>query len=463
MRNFTIALMNDLTGRINAFKNKRMLVVGDIMLDRWTFGRVTRISPEAPVPIIEKTAEKTTLGGAGNVANNLAALGARVYLAGVVGDDTNKKSIMDLLKEKKIGRDAVLVHATRRTTEKHRIVSENSHQLFRLDIESTERLEAGEERRLFKLITPLIKKSDAVILSDYGKGVFSREFARDLIAACKKAGKTVLADFKPKNKKYFLEADVISPNLNEGREMTGLERAQDVGTRLTKDFRAHVVLTRGGDGLSVFRRGAKAYNVPGKKIKVFDVSGAGDTTIAVLALGLVSGLGIETAALLANEAGAIVVQKPGTATLSIEELASAFKISTHVENVDIVPKVWGYEKWLENNDKYCCKILSVKKGYQCSLHYHKSKDETFVVTEGHVRLELGKEVLHLRPGAFVRIPPNTHHRFTGIENSLIMEVSTHHDEADSYRLEESKKVSPTRPRTSEPRSRKNTRRSRRRA
>ena len=144
--------------------------------------------------------------------------------------------------------------------------------------------------------------------------------------------------------------------------------------------------------------------------------------------------------ILANEAGAIVVQKPGTATLSREELASTVEGKNHVESVKMIPKLWGYEQWIENNEKYCCKILALNKGYQCSLHYHKNKDETFLVTAGHVRLELGDEVMHLRPGSFVRVLPNTPHRFAGIEDSLITEISTHHEDSDSYRIEESRKM-----------------------
>ncbi len=112
----------------------------------------------------------------------------------------------------------------------------------------------------------------------------------------------------------------------------------------------------------------------------------------------------------------------------------------NIDNVAIVPKLWGYEKWLENNDKYCCKILSLNKGYQCSLHYHKNKDETFLVTKGRIRLELGSETMLLDKGDFVRVLPGTQHRFAGIENSLIIEMSTHHEDKDSYRIEKSRKM-----------------------
>lgn len=114
----------------------------------------------------------------------------------------------------------------------------------------------------------------------------------------------------------------------------------------------------------------------------------------------------------------------------------------NISDVTIVPKLWGYEKWLENNEKYCSKVLSLNKGFQCSLHYHKNKDETFLVTKGHVRLELGDQVLDLTEGDFVRVAPGTPHRFAGLEDSFIMETSTHHEEDDSYRIEESRKMDP---------------------
>lgn len=433
--------MENLLESIKGFKEKHILVIGDIILDRWTFGTVSRLSPEAPVPVIEKTGHTLTLGGAANVAHNLSALGASVSLAGIIGNDNNGSEVLGLLINKKITTDGIYIQKNRPTTEKHRIVSGDNHQLLRLDFEVQTGLNAEEEEKFFDLISPLIDTSDAVVFSDYAKGVFSRELAQRIIAKAKRLGKITLADFKPKNKHFFYGVDVIKPNLAEGEAMTGLHNPEEIGKQLVQDFDAYVVLTRGGGGISVFKRGdAEEFYVPGKKIKMFDVSGAGDTAIATLALGVASGLSVQTAVMLANEAGAIVVQKPGTSTLTSEELASAFKIDTHVETVNIVPKLWGYEKWIENNEKYCCKILSLNRGYQCSLHYHKNKDETFMITQGHVRLELGDEVLHLRPGSFVRVPPGTPHRFTGMEDSLIMEISTHHEESDSYRIEESKKV-----------------------
>lgn len=433
--------MDNILDSIKSFREKNILVVGDLMLDRWTFGRISKLSPEAPVPVVEKTHQTLTLGGAANVAHNIAALGAHVGIAGVIGNDHNGSEILTLLINKKIPTDGIYIQKNRPTTEKHRIVSGENHQLLRLDLETTDNLSEEDEDKFYRNLYPLLEACDAVILSDYAKGVFSRGLAQRILAEAKRLEKITLADFKPRNKSFFYGADIISPNLEEGRRMTGFHDSREVGVQLVRDFNAYVVLTRGGDGISAFKTSdAEEFHVPGKRIKVFDVSGAGDTAVASLALGLASGLSVQSAVMLSNEASAIVVQKPGTATLTADELASAFKIDTHIENIDIVPKVWGYEKWIENNVKYCCKILSLNRGYQCSLHYHKEKDETFMVTQGHVRLELGDEVLHLRPGSFVRVPPGTHHRFTGMEDSLIMEVSTHHDEADSYRIEESRKA-----------------------
>ena len=433
--------MPSLQEAIGKFKDAKVAVLGDVMLDHYTFGEVERISQEASVPVVVRKSEKFTLGGAANVAHNLATLGATVWLGGTVGDDQAGALVLKLLRDKNIDAGAVVTLAGRPTIEKHRIIAGESHQLLRLDIEENNHLTSGEEARCCGLIAPVMKKCDVVIFSDYGKGYFSQPFAQEIIALAKAEKKLMLADFKPKNRRCFVGVDAVSPNLTEAREMTGLHEVEEIGPRLVAEFNAHVIVTRGGEGVSLFRReSASHHHVPGKKIKVFDVSGAGDTAIATLALGLTVGLDLEDAVTLANEAGTIVVQKPGTATLSREELASVLRNDNHVEGVAIVPKVWGYERWIENNEKYCCKVLGLKKGYQCSMHYHKNKDETFLVTEGHVRLELGSDVMHLRPGSFVRILQNTPHRFAGIDDSLIIEVSTHHEDSDSYRIEESKKM-----------------------
>jgi rfaE bifunctional protein kinase chain/domain len=431
--------MEHLRRAIKQFAGKGILVVGDIMLDQYTYGEVTRMSPEAPVPILHKLEENFVLGGAANVANNAAALGARVTLCGFVGDDSRKTKILELLKKNRISAAGVLDFTTRPTILKHRLVAAG-HQLLRVDDEVVKSLDTDEEDRLITTVKRLLPACEAIIFSDYAKGALSERAVAEIIKLGKKGHKLIVADLKPSNKKIFYGVDVITPNVKEGMEMTGSITLEEIGPQLVKDFNASVVLTMGENGIYVFEKAKPAKHLPSRKVKVFDVSGAGDTVVAVVALGMVCDLNLAEAAHLGNLAGEIVVQKFGTATLSAEELLSALVSHHDVSAVEVVPKVWGFEKWLENNDKYCSKLLSLNKGYQCSLHSHKVKDEMFLITKGHVRLELGDKVLHLRENNYIRIPPGTVHRFTGMENSEILEISTHHEEADTNRFEESKKI-----------------------
>jgi len=429
---------NNINRVILSFVNKKILVVGDVMLDWYVFGEVERISPEAPIPILKKTSEKFVPGGAGNVAYNLASLGATVVIVGLVGNDQSKDILIKLFKEKKINTH-LYTHNTSSTILKQRFVVKNQ-QLFRVDQEVPFHLNSKEENVLLTLIKKEIKSCDGMIFSDYAKGFFTKSLVRKLLKFAKISKKLVVVDIKPKNKNLFRGVDLITPNLKEAYEMTRENDVYKAGKALVKYYKTDIVITRSEEGLTIFKKNGSYIDIPAKKIALADVSGAGDTTVAVLTLSLVSGLTLDEAGMLANYAGGIVVQKPGTATVMREELESVVQKEHHLEEVEIVPKLWGYEKWLENNEKYCSKLLSLKKGYQCSLHYHKIKDEMFLVTKGHVRLELGKRVIHMREGNFVRIPPRALHRFRGIEDSDILEISTHHSEEDSYRLEESRKV-----------------------
>ena len=425
---------------LEQFSQKKILIIGDVMLDRYTIGTIARISPEAPVPVLQKTDEKFILGGAANVANNIAALGAKPILFGIIGADNSGEIFLKLLKKSNIGTSGILVDKTRPTTVKHRFVVGENHQLLRVDEEVSFHLASAGEAKLLEGLRRQIKTCDGIIFSDYAKGLFSEGLIKKILLLARDAQKMIVADIKSVNKKMFLGVDVITPNISEGQQMTGLSEVSEIGENLATSLSANIVLTRGQDGISVFNKNGERTDIAPKKVKVFDVSGAGDTVISTLILGMTSGLSLENAARVANNAGSLVVQKPGVATLSLEELQASLVDEGHVELVDTVPKLWGYEKWLENNDKYCCKLLSLKKGYQCSLHKHKVKDEMFFIMQGHVRLEVGKKVLHMLPGSFVRITSGVLHRFRGIEDSIIIEVSTHHEDSDSYRVEESRKV-----------------------
>lgn len=424
---------------IKNFSKKRILVIGDIMLDHYVFGEVARISPEAPIPVLKKVREEYMPGGAGNVASNLSSLGAKVWVAGIVGNDHAFLTLKKMFKEKKINFEAVLVNPDKPTITKERFVSRDQHML-RLDTEETTMLPPSDEKKFEVMIKKVLKNCDGIIFSDYAKGCFSKRLAQSIIKIAKKSKKPVFADIKPQNKDYFRGVKVITPNLKEALEMTGEKEVYKAGKKLQDFYKTDIVITKSQDGISIFKKNGKVIDVPTKSVTVLDVSGAGDTFISAQVLSFLSGLSLEDSGIVANAAGTIVVQKPGTAVINQEELVSAIETHNHTESIDAVPKLWGYEKWLENNDKYCCKLLSINKGYQCSLHYHKEKDEMFFVTKGHVRLESDGEVIHMRAGNFARILPGTKHRFRGIEDSMIIEVSTHHEESDSYRIEKSRKV-----------------------
>ena len=435
--------MSNLSEAVKSFKDKRVLVVGDLMLDQYTHGEVKRISPEAPVPVLTKTEDKFIPGGAANVANNLASLGAKVSLSGVVGEDVTRDKLLALLENSGVNTDLVITVPDRPTTLKRRFVTGGTQQLLRVDEEVSINLSADEEKHLLSLIEDKIAEFDAVIMSDYIKGVFSENVAKKLIEWAKRHGEVVVGDLKPPSKVGFKGADVLTPNTKEAFEMSGETNVDKAGRALVEYFGSDILMTKGAEGMSIFLKNGERQDITTKKIKVYDVSGAGDTAVAALTLGLISGLNLKDSALIANCAAGVVVQKPGTATLSAEELLASLDEEHHIEDIAKVPKLWGYEKWLENNEKYCSKILVLNKGFQCSLHYHKIKDEMFIVLRGHVRLEIGDKVLHMKEGHYVRLEPGTVHRFRGIEDSEILEVSTHHMEDDSYRLEESRVVEET--------------------
>ncbi len=427
----------DAVSHVESFRTRRVLVIGDVMLDQYTFGQVTRVSPEAPVPVIHKTGESYILGGAANTAHNLRALGAAVSVVGVVGKDSERNTVISLLKKLGITQDLVAVDS-RPTTVKHRFVS-GAHQLLRMDKEEVTPLASSDQVRLQKRIVALIPEVDVVVISDYAKGCISKKIAAVIIKTARKYKKPVMVDTKPGNKELYVGVTVVTPNMAEGMAMTSKRSVVDIGRALTKQFQSAILLTRGADGMSLFLRQGKTIHIPTDEQRVIDVTGAGDTVLAALSLGVASGLSLEMAARVANIAAGIVITKPGTAVVVLEELLSALEGVAHTAQVKKHEKIWGFEQWLENNDKYCCKILKLNKGYQCSLHYHAVKDEMFLVTKGRVRMEVDGKIKHMHVGNFVRILPGVKHRFMGIEDSEIVEVSTHHEEDDSHRIEKSRK------------------------
>ena len=301
-------------------RGKRVLVVGDVMLDEWVWGRVSRISPEAPVPVVAVHDHSYTLGGAGNVASNLRAVGAHVSFAGAVGDDAEGRRLLNLFDAQGVERSAVIALDDRPTTRKTRIVAHNQ-QVVRADWESAEPLGASDRARMCALVAKLAREHDAVVLSDYAKGLFSR----DLVEAAS-ASPIVTADPKPKNMDLFAGVTCVAPNVGETANATGIAIRDDAGldragsVLLERLGCRYVVVTRGEKGMAFFDSRGERLHIPAVARTVFDVSGAGDTVIAVLTVALAAGAEAALAVQLANFAAGAVVEKLGTATASPDEI-----------------------------------------------------------------------------------------------------------------------------------------------
>lgn len=432
----------DLLKKIDFLKNKRVLVLGDVMLDDYEYGEVSRISPEAPVQVVKFTNSKKVLGGAANTANNLSALNAEVYLLGIVGNDIHSKILIDCLKDSGINPEGIIIDETRPTIVKKRIVS-GKNQLLRIDYEVKKFIDGEIQNKLKEFFQNKISLVDAVVISDYDKGLITPELIKYVIALSNECNKPTVLDGKSKHLDSFRNVTLVTPNLKEANEMSGIEDdVEKMGKLLVEKLNANIFLTRGEDGISVFEKTGKITHVPTKKVPVYDVTGAGDTVVAVAALGLASGMAFEEIAEIANVAGRIVVQKPGTATVTLDELKATIDSINVRESHERYEKIWGREEWIVNLEGagYCGKKLILNKGYQCSIHYHKEKDEVFYISKGYVLMIIdGKECL-MKPDSRIRIEPGTRHRFIGLTDSEIIEISSHHKEDDSYRDEPSGKV-----------------------
>jgi len=300
-------------------KKANVLVIGDVMLDRYWFGDASRISPEAPVPVVLFRMERASAGGAANVARNCAALGARTRLLSVVGDDADGDTLRKILEN-----DGVEVNFHRdssiRTTQKLRVIGGHQHQLLRIDFEtspSKEMLKAKLDD--FKASLP---SADAVILSDYGKGGLMH--IKRMILWAREAGKKVLVDPKGVDYSRYEGAHVMTPNRVELRQIVGGWKSEADLERRAQKLRRQLelealLLTRGEEGMSLYRKG-RVFHVKAEKREVYDVSGAGDTVIAALATMLASGVAMEKAVRIANRAAGIKVMKFGTAAVSRSEL-----------------------------------------------------------------------------------------------------------------------------------------------
>ncbi|MEW6306159.1 MAG: D-glycero-beta-D-manno-heptose-7-phosphate kinase [Verrucomicrobiota bacterium] len=320
-----------------AVQRTRVLVVGDVMLDQFIWGRVARISPEAPVPVVEFERESFMPGGAANVARNLTALGARADLLGVIGRDVAAGQLCKLLDETRVSCDGLLPVAARMTTKKTRVIA-HQQQVARVDRETREDIDARTTRRLLAAIQANLRHVDALIVGDYGKGVVTQELLDELKRLCRANGKWLSLDPKPVHHLDLHGLSLITPNRKEAFELAGLadntrrdnpledDNLMRVAEKLLLELGPAVLLiTLGDHGMLLCQRSQKPYHIPTVAQEVFDVSGAGDTVIASFTLAVAAGASPVEATIFSNHAAGVVVGKLGTATVSPEELLASFK------------------------------------------------------------------------------------------------------------------------------------------
>ena len=319
-----------------AAQKTRVLVVGDVMLDQFIWGGVSRISPEAPVPVVDFERENFMPGGAANVARNLAALNVPTELFGAIGNDSAAAQLKKLLAEQKIGCTGLVANLSRHTSVKTRIVA-HKQQIVRIDRETRDSLDTQLTRQLLDSLKSELKNADAVIVGDYGKGVVTQPLLNEIKSLCRARGVWLSLDPKPVHHLNLSNLSLITPNRKEAFELADLpdetknknpfadKNLMLVAERLLNELRPAVLLVTLGElGMLLCQRDQKPFHIPTVAQEVFDVSGAGDTVIAIFTLAIAAGASPIEAAILSNHAAGIVVGKIGTATTSTEELIASF-------------------------------------------------------------------------------------------------------------------------------------------
>lgn len=312
---------------IDKFRRSRVLVIGDLIMDHFIWGNVRRISPEAPVPVVEVTSESIMLGGSANVVNNITSLGGGALVTGVVGRDEDGKRLVRFLKEKEVATDGIVTDQGRPTTIKTRIIAHNQ-QVVRFDREDKTKIGTRSSEKVIKYIKKAVKDADVVVISDYAKGLITERLMTDTTALCRKAGVPVVVDPKMEHFDFYRGVSVVTPNNLEASIASGIDIVDErslhrAGEVLLNRLGCRALLiTRGENGMSLFENTTDTH-IPTVAQEVYDVSGAGDTVIGVLALALAAGAGFREAAVLANFAAGVVVGKVGTATCTPEELKGA--------------------------------------------------------------------------------------------------------------------------------------------
>jgi D-beta-D-heptose 7-phosphate kinase/D-beta-D-heptose 1-phosphate adenosyltransferase len=338
MQNFLFMVpIKNLRSLIHRFANTTVLVVGDVMIDEYIWGKVTRISPEAPVPILDVVSESQRLGGAANVIHNLHALGGTPLLCSVIGDDSNGEILSDTLQAIGVEPAGLMIDPARPTTIKTRVIAHHQ-QVARLDRESREDISGAMTKHMIETITGLLPRVDAILIEDYGKGVVTSELVQAIVSLAQQHGKIVAVDPKTNHFRRYTGVSVLTPNHHEaGASLhTTINTHADLlsaGKQLLDNLgSAYVLITRGEEGMSLFERHTHMVtHVPTMAQEVYDVTGAGDTVIAALTLGLAAGGDPVDAVLVSNAAAGVVVGKVGTATVDRQELEREFDKMTRRE------------------------------------------------------------------------------------------------------------------------------------
>jgi D-beta-D-heptose 7-phosphate kinase/D-beta-D-heptose 1-phosphate adenosyltransferase len=321
------AAPSDLSALLERARGRPVLVVGDLMLDHFVIGRVERISPEAPVPVVRFDREEYRLGGAANVAHNVAALGGRVEIVGLVGADESGRRLLDDLRAAGIDTASVLTDPARCTTRKLRLVTTRNQQVARIDYEQDGDASGAMEERLVRALRPAASRAAVVLISDYQKGVVTRAVARAAIDAARASGVPALVDPKLAHIDYYAGASLITPNHHEAEAVTLTRiRSTDDARRVAVRFRERtrcesVLITRGEHGMWLLAPDGE-HDLPAEAREVSDVTGAGDTVIAAIALALAGGGSLEIAARLANKAAGLAVSRFGPTAITADELRS---------------------------------------------------------------------------------------------------------------------------------------------
>jgi len=313
---------------ISRFPQATVLVIGDLILDHYIWGRVSRISPEAPVPVVHVDSESLKLGGAANVFNNILALGGKADLCGVIGSDESGRMLLKELGSTRFGRGGVVIDQDRPTTRKSRVIAHNQ-QIVRYDVERRAELKPAMQRRILRYVESRLRELSCLVVSDYAKGVVSATLMSELTRLAALRGIPLVVDPKVEHFSYYKGATVITPNHLEATQAAGVHGDDDqanneAGATIRQRLGCQAVLiTRGEKGMSLYEGEGVSSHIPTQARQVYDVTGAGDTVIGTLALALSTGASTRDAAILANYAAGIVVGMVGTATLSAQQLSEA--------------------------------------------------------------------------------------------------------------------------------------------